>query len=150
MISHTTIGEAQVERIVHGRIDVATRGPGFTDVTGTLSAFVRENRLMDGVVSAIVSHTTASLTVQENADPDVRFDLLHALERLAPRGAAYRHDTEGPDDMPGHIKALLTGATVTLPVAGGALRLGTWQALYLVEHRDNGRNRRIDLTFIGR
>ena len=150
MISVETLGEAAADRIVHGRITVSTRGPGFTDVTEALSAFVRENRLRDGLLNAFVTHTTASLTVQENADPSVQTDLLNALDGLAPRKARYVHGCEGPDDMPGHIKAMLSDTAVGIAVADGRLGLGTWQALYLVEHRDNPRSRQVSLTYVGR
>ncbi|RAI01040.1 secondary thiamine-phosphate synthase enzyme [Acuticoccus sediminis] len=150
MIHVETLGEAAVGRVVHGRIDVATRGPGFTDVTAALRSFLRDNALGDGLLNAFVSHTTASLTVQENADPDVQTDLLDALDRLAPRNRPYVHSLEGTDDMPGHIKAMLSDTAVTIAVAAGRLRLGTWQALYLIEHRDGGRHRSIDLTYVGR
>jgi len=135
---------------VQGYAEVVTRGPGFTDITAALSRFVDENRLADGLLSAFVTHTTASLTVQENADPDVQADLLSALDRLAPRNAHYRHGCEGPDDMPGHIKAMLSDTCISVGVASRRLQLGTWQALYLIEHRDGGRTRQVRLNYIGR
>ena len=150
MIHVETLGEAPVERMVRGRVDVATDGPGMTDVTAALSTFVRDNALRDGVLTAFVAHTTASLTIQENADPDVRSDLLAALDRLAPRGARYAHSVEGADDMPGHIKAMLCDTSIAVAVADGRLQLGTWQALYLIEHRDRRHTRTITLDFIGR
>jgi secondary thiamine-phosphate synthase enzyme len=94
-------------------------------------------------------HTSASLTIQENADPDVRTDLMTALDRLAPRKAGYVHDDEGADDMPAHIRTMLTGTSVAIPVAGGKLALGTWQGLYLVEHRDRPHRREIVLHLVG-
>lgn len=149
MIRLTTLGETVANRLVHGCIEVTTGDRGFTDVTEALCEFVVSNRLSDGLVCAFVAHTTASLTVQENADPSVQADLVDALDRLAPADQPYRHAIEGPDDMPGHIKAMLTAASVTFGVARGRVRLGTWQALYLVEHRVAGRRRSIDLTYVG-
>jgi secondary thiamine-phosphate synthase enzyme len=98
---------------------------------------------------AFCRHTSASLTVQENADPDVLHDLGTALDRLAPRNAGYRHTVEGPDDMPAHIRTMLTATDLTIPVGRGRMLLGTWQAVYLVEHRDRPHTREIALTFIG-
>lgn len=150
MIRLATLSDRPAERVVQGQAEVATGGPGFIDITAALSRFVADNRLADGLLNAFVAHTTASLTVQENADPDVQTDLLGALDRLAPRGPHYVHGCEGPDDMPGHIKAMLCDSSVTLAVAEGRLQLGTWQALYLVEHRDRGRTRQVKLNFVGR
>jgi secondary thiamine-phosphate synthase enzyme len=94
-------------------------------------------------------HTSASLTIQENADPDVQRDLMAALDRLAPRDAGYVHTVEGPDDMPSHIRAMLTGVSLSIPVLDGRLDLGTWQGLYLIEHRDAPHRREIVLHVIG-
>lgn len=102
-----------------------------------------------GLLHAFLLHTSASLTLNENADPDVRVDMESALNRLAPEGAPYTHTCEGPDDMPAHVKASLMGAGVTIPVADGAPRLGTWQGIYLCEHRDHGGARRVVLTLMG-
>ena len=103
----------------------------------------------DGVLLAFLRHTSASLTIQENADPDVRRDLMTALQRLAPEDAGWVHDTEGPDDMPAHVKAMLTGISLHVPVAEGRMLLGTWQGLYLVEHRRRPHAREIVLQFVG-
>ena len=94
-------------------------------------------------------HTSASLTIQENADPDVQTDLVSALDRLAPEDAPWIHDVEGPDDMPAHVKTMLTGVSLNVPVTGGMLALGTWQGIYLVEHRRRPHSREIVLQFIG-
>ena len=94
-------------------------------------------------------HTSASLTIQENADPDVQADLISALERLAPEDAPWIHDAEGPDDMPAHVKAMLNGVSLHVPVSGGKLALGTWQGIYLVEHRARAHRREVMLQFIG-
>jgi secondary thiamine-phosphate synthase enzyme len=112
---------------------VETRGPGARD--GLLTLFIR--------------HTSASLLIQENADPDVHTDLLDAFERLAPREGAYVHDTEGPDDMPAHIKSALTSTSLSIPVKDGSLLLGTWQGIYVAEHRDRPHRREVVLHYIG-
>jgi len=103
----------------HHRLFVATRGPGFTDITREAVAWLGSIGAQDGLLTLFVRHTSASLTIQENADADVLRDLADALDGLAPRGARYRHDTEGPDDMPGHIKSMLTATSLGVPVAGG-------------------------------
>lgn len=128
---------------------VRTRGPGLTDVTGQVVAMLRSGHADAGLLTLFVRHTSASLTIQENASPEVRDDLVDALDRLAPRDAGWRHSLEGPDDMPAHIKSMLTGVSLTAPVLGGVPTLGTWQALYLVEHRDRPQNREIVAHFIG-
>ena len=133
----------------HHSITVHTTRPGFTDVTAALAAWLKSIGAVDGLLTVFVRHTSASLTIQENADPDVLRDLGDALERTAPRGARYRHGIEGPDDMPAHIKAMLTSTTLGIPVVGGRATLGTWQAIYLVEHRDRPHNREIALHYVG-
>jgi secondary thiamine-phosphate synthase enzyme len=102
------------------------------------------------VLFLFLRHTSASLVIQENADPDVQTDLATALARLAPAGPGWVHDTEGPDDMPAHVKTMVTGVTLHVPVANGALTLGTWQGIYLAEHRARPHRREIVLQFIGR
>ncbi len=109
-----------------------------------------EARAREGAVTLFIRHTSASLTIQENADPTVLVDLTTALNRLAPENAGWRHDTEGPDDMPAHIKTMLTATSLHVPVLQGALALGTWQAIYLVEHRARPHRREIVLQFIGK
>jgi secondary thiamine-phosphate synthase enzyme len=94
-------------------------------------------------------HTSASLVIQENADPDVQTDLVTALHRLAPANAGWVHEAEGPDDMPAHVKAMVTGVSLHVPVSAGRLRLGTWQGIYLVEHRTRPHRREIVLQFVG-
>jgi secondary thiamine-phosphate synthase enzyme len=133
----------------HHRLVVETRGPGFTDVTAAVSGWLRSIGATDGLLTVFVRHTSASLTIQENADPDVLRDLADALERAAPRGGPYRHRDEGPDDMPAHIKTMLTAATLGVPVHGAKAELGTWQAIYLIEHRDRPHRREIVLHFVG-
>ena len=120
----------------HHRITIETKRPGFTDVTAALAGWLTSIGAGDGLLTVFVRHTSASLTIQENADPDVLRDLTEALERAAPRHARYHHSTEGPDDMPAHIKAMLTSTTLGIPVVAGRAVFGTWQAVYLIEHRD--------------
>jgi secondary thiamine-phosphate synthase enzyme len=128
---------------------VETSGTGFTNLTRDVAAFVRDAGAREGAVTLFVRHTSASLTIQENADPSVLTDLTTALDRLAPENAGWTHDAEGPDDMPAHIKAMLTGASLQIPVLNGELGLGTWQAIYLIEHRSRPHRREIVLQFIG-
>lgn len=102
-----------------------------------------------GLLTLFVRHTSASLTIQENADPSVRPDLLDALDRLAPRSHAYRHAQEGPDDMPAHIRSMLTDVSLQVPVSEGRMALGTWQGIYLLEHRDAPHRRQVVLHYLG-
>lgn len=129
-------------------LSVTTAGAGFYDITNDVRRFVRESAMGDGVVLLFVQHTSASLAIQENADPDVLIDLATALDRLAPQGG-WVHATEGPDDMPAHIKAMLTGVSLHVPVAQGGLALGTWQGIYLVEHRTQPHRRNVVVQGIG-
>lgn len=130
-------------------IEVATRGQGLYDVTAELRRAVAESGVADGLAVVFVRHTSASLVVQENADPRVRQDLLDFFARLVPEGAGYAHDDEGPDDMPSHIRAALTHTSEIVPVADGAPLLGTWQALYLFEHRRAPHRRRLEIRVFG-
>jgi secondary thiamine-phosphate synthase enzyme len=140
---------AAVDTIVTATMLVETRGPGFTDITREAALFLQKGQAGDGTLLAFVRHTSASLTIQENADPDVQTDLLTALGRLAPANAGWVHDTEGPDDMPAHVKTMLTGVSLHVPVVDGRLALGTWQGLYLVEHRARPHRREVLLQFVG-
>src|SRR6266478_7475324 len=115
------------------RLKFETRGQGFTDVTDEVRRFVAASGIESGVLTLFVPHTSASLLIQENADPDVLRDLSDAFDKLAPRAARYRHTTEGPDDMPAHIRAALTQTSLSIPVEKGAPVLGVWQAIYLCE-----------------
>jgi secondary thiamine-phosphate synthase enzyme len=139
--------EAAVVR--RGVLHLSTPGRSFIDVTPRVRSWAGDIGARDGMLTVFLQHTSASLTIQENADPDVQADLLTALDRLAPEKAGYRHDTEGPDDMPAHIRTMLTGNSLVLPVADGKLLLGTWQALYLVEHRRAPHERTASLMFVG-
>jgi secondary thiamine-phosphate synthase enzyme len=128
---------------------IETAGPGFTDITDNVAKFIHQIGAGDGAVLIFLRHTSASLTIQENADPDVQSDLISALDRLAPENAAWIHDVEGPDDMPAHVKAMLNGVSLHVPVVGSNLALGTWQGIYLVEHRRNPHSREVIFQFMG-
>lgn len=131
------------------RLTVETRPRGLHDVTAVLDRWLAVARAGDGVLTVLLQHTSASLAIQENASPEVLPDLVDALDRLAPRGRHWRHDLEGDDDMPAHVKSMLTGVSLALPVVGGRIDLGTWQAIYVVEHRDAGHHRRLSLHYLG-
>jgi secondary thiamine-phosphate synthase enzyme len=131
------------------RLTFAGRGRKFTDITDEVRKFVASSNIETGLLTLFIQHTSASLLIQENADPDVLKDLEEAFARLAPRSANYRHTTEGPDDMPGHIRAALTQTTLSIPVADSAPVLGTWQAIYLFEHRDAPHHRTVVMHAIG-
>ena len=138
------------ELIATATLVIDTPGAGFTEFTRDAARFVVEAGAQDGMLLVFLRHTSASLVIQENADPDVQADLATALRRLAPSDAGWVHDTEGPDDMPAHIKAMLTGVSLQIPVLAGALALGTWQGLYLIEHRTRPHRRELVLQFVGR
>src|SRR5215213_10970719 len=133
-LSRTSPSSVTATTIVSSLLTVQTSGAGFTDLTAEVAKFVREAGAREGAVTMFIRHTSASLTIQENADPSVLDDLMTALGRLAPEGAGWSHDTEGPDDMPAHIKTMLTAVSLHIPVLKGRLALGTWQAIYLIEH----------------
>ena len=137
------------EVILSATLRVETPGPGFTDITREAADFIARAQAGDGLLLVFLRHTSASLTIQENADPDVQKDLVTALDRLAPEDVPWVHDVEGPDDMPAHVKAMLNGVSLHIPVREGRLALGTWQGLYLVEHRRRPHNREVLLQFIG-
>jgi secondary thiamine-phosphate synthase enzyme len=137
------------ELIVTATLCVETGGRGFTEITDDARRFIAGAGVRDGVLLLFLRHTSASLVIQENADPDVRTDLATALDRLAPPGAHWVHDVEGPDDMPAHVKTMLTGVSLHVPVQDGSLRLGHWQGIYLVEHRARAHRREVVLQFIG-
>jgi secondary thiamine-phosphate synthase enzyme len=131
-------------------LSVKTRGPGFADITREVRRFVSGSSVREGLLTLFIRHTSASLTIQENADPDVLHDLEQFFSRLVSRDPKlYRHTTEGPDDMPSHIRAALTATSLSIPVADGAPVLGTWQAVYVFEHRDTQHTREIALHVIG-
>jgi secondary thiamine-phosphate synthase enzyme len=135
--------------IVSSLLVAQTRGAGFVDLTAEVVKFIGEAGAREGAVMLFIRHTSASLTIQENADPSVLDDLTTALSRLAPNDAGWTHDAEGPDDMPAHVKTMLTSTSLQIPVLNGKLALGTWQAIYLIEHRSNPHRREIVLQFLG-
>ena len=130
-------------------VRVATHGPGLYEFTDAVAAFVAGEKLGDGLLTCFIRHTSASLVVQENADPDVLKDLQDFFARLAKKGMDYRHSAEGPDDMPSHIRAALTATSIAIPVRHGQPVLGTWQGLYIFEHRDAAHMREVLLHYIG-
>jgi len=131
-------------------LDFATRGRGTRDITEEVARVVRDSGIRCGLAQVFVQHTSCSLTITENADPDVRRDLETIIGRLAPDGdPAYRHNDEGPDDMAAHARNMLTDTGLTVPVGGGRLLLGTWQGIYLWEHRGAPHRRRVVVTVIG-
>jgi secondary thiamine-phosphate synthase enzyme len=138
-----------IDTIVSSLLTVQTSGRGFVDLTGEVAKFVGEAGAKEGAVTLFIRHTSASLTIQENADPTVLDELSTALTRLAPENAGWSHNTEGPDDMPAHVKTMLTATSLHVPVLSGELALGTWQAIYLVEHRRRPHRREVVLQFIG-
>ena len=148
-LSRSASSTVSANTIVSSLLTVQTSGAGFTDLTAEVAKFVREARAREGAVTLFIRHTSASLTIQENADPTVLVDLTTALNRLAPENGGWRHDTEGPDDMPAHIKTMLTATSLHVPVLEGELALGTWQAVYLVEHRRAPHRREVVLQFAG-
>ena len=130
-------------------LSVETSGEGFFEITREVARFLERIEARDGVLLLFLRHTSASLVIEENADPDVRVDLVTALNRIAPANAGWVHDTEGPDDMPAHIKSMINGVTLHVPVAGGKLGLGTWQGIYVAEHREAPHRREVTLQFLG-
>jgi secondary thiamine-phosphate synthase enzyme len=135
--------------IASATLVVEDSGQGLIEITREVERFVREADAKNGLVLLYMRHTSASLLIQENADPDVRSDLLMALDRLAPSDAGWVHETEGPDDMPAHVKAMLTGICLHVPVVAGVLALGRWQGIYVAEHRARAHRREVILQFIG-
>jgi secondary thiamine-phosphate synthase enzyme len=135
--------------VASAELSVDTPGEGFTEITREVAAFIAEAKAQDGALFLYLRHTSASLVIQENADPDVQRDLVTALRRIAPDDAGWIHTVEGPDDMPAHVKAMLTGVSLHIPVMGGRMALGTWQGIYLVEHRSRPHRRTVLLQFMG-
>ncbi|WP_368911474.1 secondary thiamine-phosphate synthase enzyme YjbQ [Taklimakanibacter deserti] len=137
-------------RQLQDEISVATRGQGLYEVTRDVQYFIEKSGIVIGQLTLFVQHTSASLLIQENADPDVRRDLVEFFRRVVPENAAWiSHRSEGPDDMPAHIRTALTQVSLTIPVANGQLALGTWQGIYLFEHRDRPHRRQILLHLLG-
>jgi secondary thiamine-phosphate synthase enzyme len=130
-------------------LTVATDGQGLVPITTPIAAWVAAQGVHTGLLTVLCQHTSASLLIQENADPTVREDLDAFFRRLAPEGSFYQHDSEGPDDMPAHIRAALTQSSLSIPVVAGAMALGTWQGLYLFEHRSRPHRRVLALHLLG-
>jgi secondary thiamine-phosphate synthase enzyme len=145
----SSISRCSTELIATATLTVETPGEGFVDITGEAAAFLRAAGGGDGVLLLYIRRTSASLVIQENADPGVQTDLRTALRALAPEDAGWVHDTEGRDDMPAHVKTMLTGVSIHVPVTKGALALGTWQGIYVAEHRARPHRREVVLSFIG-
>jgi secondary thiamine-phosphate synthase enzyme len=143
------IKQSTPQLIASATLRVDTPGVGFTDITAQAVNFIAQAGAGDGTLLVYLRHTSASLAIQENADSDVQADLVAALDRLAPEDAPWIHDIEGPDDMPAHVKAMLNGVSLHVPVSGGALALGTWQGIYLIEHRRRPHSREVIFQFIG-
>ena len=148
-LSRSPSSTVKATTIVSSLLTVQTPGRGFTDLTAEIAKFLDDAGASEGAVTLFIRHTSASLTIQENADPTVLEDLATALDRLAPEDAGWRHDTEGPDDMPAHVKTMLTAPSLHIPVLKRKLALGTWQAIYLIEHRSRPHRREIVLQFAG-
>jgi secondary thiamine-phosphate synthase enzyme len=149
-ISRSASSSVGASTVVSLQLVVQTPGRGFVDLTAEAARFVRDAGAKEGAVTLFIRHTSASLTIQENADPSVLSDLTTALARLAPEDAGWSHDTEGTDDMPAHVKSMLTATSLYIPVLNGGLALGTWQAIYLVEHRRSPHRREVVLQFVGK
>lgn len=131
-------------------IEIETRAPGLYEITREVEACVSESEISDGLVTVFIRHTSASLVIQENADPDVQHDLDTFLRRIVPEDPKlYRHNAEGPDDMPAHIRSVLTATQLSIPLRSGELRLGTWQGIYVFEHRRMRSRRSVDVHVMG-
>ena len=142
-VTRSAPSSVQATTIVSSLLTAQTKGHRFTDLTGEVAKFITEAHARDGALTLFIRHTSASLTIQENADPSVLVDLTTALSQLAPENVPWTHDTEGPDDMPAHIKAAMLPVSLSIPVRAGRLVLGTWQGIYLFEHRDAPHLRRV-------
>jgi secondary thiamine-phosphate synthase enzyme len=148
-ISRTAPSALSACAVVSSLLTVQTSGRGFVDLTTEIGRFAKDAGALEGQVTLFLRHTSASLTIQENADPSVLKDLTTALDRFAPENAGWSHDTEGPDDMPAHVKTMLTATSLQVPVMKSKLMLGTWQAIYLIEHRRRPHAREVVVQFIG-
>jgi secondary thiamine-phosphate synthase enzyme len=149
-VSRNALSAVSANSVVSSLLTVQTAGRGFVDLTAEVAAFVREANAIEGQLTLFIRHTSASLTIQENADPTVLRDLTAALDRLAPEDFGWSHDTEGPDDMPAHVKTMLSATSLQVPVMKGKLMLGTWQAIYLIEHRRRPHAREVVIQFVGK
>jgi len=141
---------ATIDKVASSVLSVHTTGAGFVDLTRDVAKFLAEIGARDGALTLFIRHTSASLTIQENADPSVLVDLMTILDRLAPQDFGWTHDTEGPDDMPAHVRTMLTATSLHVPVMAGRMALGTWQAIYLIEHRARPHAREVVVQFVGK
>lgn len=144
----SAVRSARIDTFATAVLTVATPGEGFFEITRDVVQFVEQIKARDGAVLLYLKHTSASLVIQENADAGVRTDLVTALKRLAPARAGWVHEVEGPDDMPAHIKSMLNGVSLHVPVANGDMALGTWQGIYVAEHRAQPHRREVILQFL--
>jgi len=149
-ISRNAPSAVAASSVVSSLLNVHTSGRGFLDLTAEVAQFAQEVGAIEGQLTLFIRHTSASLTIQENADPTVLKDLTTALDRLAPEDFGWSHDTEGPDDMPAHVKTMLSATSLQIPVMRGKLMLGTWQAIYLIEHRRRPHAREVVIQFVGK
>jgi secondary thiamine-phosphate synthase enzyme len=140
---------ARADTVASSTLSVQTPGAGFIDLTSDVAKFLAEIGAREGALTLFIRHTSASLTIQENADPSVLVDLMTILDRLAPQDFGWTHDTEGPDDMPAHVRTMLTATSLQIPVLSGRMALGIWQAIYLIEHRRRPHRREVVLQFVG-
>jgi secondary thiamine-phosphate synthase enzyme len=145
----SAIQTARIDTVATATLTVETSGEGFFEITREAARFLERIRARDGALLLFIRHTSASLVIQENADPDVRTDLVTALSSLAPADAGWVHKVEGPDDMPAHVKAMLNGVSLHVPVTKGKMTLGTWQGIYVAEHRARPHRREVVLQFFG-
>ena len=144
-------GGHPVERVDQHGLTIATHGRGFTDITAQVDNLVAASGVRTGIANIFTPHTSCSLLISENADPAVRRDLERWFARAVPDGdPLFEHDAEGPDDMPAHVRCALTGVTLAVPVSEGCLQLGTWQGIYLWEHRSRPHQRKVTVTVLGR
>jgi secondary thiamine-phosphate synthase enzyme len=149
-ISRSALSAVSAGSIVSSLLTAQTSGRGFLDLTADVARFISDAGAVEGQVTLFIRHTSASLTIQENADPTVLKDLTAALDHLAPEDFGWSHDTEGPDDMPAHVKTMLSATSLQIPVIKSRLMLGTWQAIYLIEHRRRPHAREVVLQFVGK
>ncbi len=147
--SRTSLLKSRLDMLASAVLTIQTAGEGFVEITASVRAYLEEVQAGDGLLTLFCRHTSASLTIQENADPSVLVDLTTALRRLAPENGGWIHDIEGPDDMPAHIRSMLTATSLQVPVLRGEPSLGAWQAIYLIEHRRRPHRREIVLQFVG-
>ena len=133
-----------------GELKISTLGQDMYEITKDLNTWLNKEQISHGQLTIFIQHTSASLCIQENASEDVIEDILHFFKKLVPENdALYRHNLEGPDDMPAHIKSMLTQTSLTIPVNNKKMNLGTWQGIFLIEHRSNSMKRKINLTLMG-